>query len=429
MMSARVHGSILVCVLLIAGCAESRQLMPTPSLYTDEAVTLFEALPEEYTSPLVELIYATDRVPETDEAGNLHYGYGRSNSLAVGTTVVNLGQNATWEDLVEASRTHTRTGDFEMRLVSIDEFARLPSTPIPYQVIDGEIVEDPEAVAALDASIARLQAEVRRRLALTPRKDVYIYVHGYHNTFEDAAFALAELWHFFGREGLPIVYTWPAGYPGIFGYTYDRESSEFTVFHLKQVITWLSAQPEIENIHLIAHSRGTDVAFAAFRELVIWARGAGLSPRERFKIANLVIAAPDVDVQIIGQRVAAERLALEVGQATLYSSPNDEAIGFAETLFASPRGRLGTVEIGDLTEDEIRRMKATAARVSVVNFDEQHSSGYGHDYFRTNAAVSSDLVLMIRYGLKPGDPGRPLEHIGLNFWRVPEGYPANAKIE
>jgi len=429
MMSARVHGSILACVLLIAGCAESRQLMPTPNLYTDGTVTLFEALPEEYTSPLVELIYVTDRVPETDEAGNLSYGYGRSNSLAIGTTVVNLGQNATWEDLVEASRTHTRSGDFEMRLVSIDEFARLPPTPIPYQVIDGEIVDDPEAVAALDASVARLQAEVRRRLALTPRKDVYIYVHGYHNTFEDAAFALAELWHFFGREGLPIVYTWPAGYPGLFGYTYDRESSEFTVFHLKQLIKWLSAQPEIENIHLIAHSRGTDVAISAFRELVIWARGAGLNPRERFKIANLVIAAPDIDVQIIGQRVAAERLALEVDQATLYSSPNDEAIGFAETLFASPRGRLGTVEIGDLTEAEILRMKASAARVTVVNFEGKHSTGYGHDYFRTNAAVSSDLVLMIRYGLKPGDPGRPLEHIGLNFWRIPEGYPANAKIE
>jgi len=38
-------------------------------------------------------------------------------------------------------------------------------------------------------------------------------------------------------------------------------------------------------------------------------------------------------------------------------------------------------------------------------------------------------VLMIRYGFKPGEPGRPLEHIGLNFWRVPEGYPANAEIE
>ena len=428
-MSIRVYGPILACVLLIAGCAESRNLMPTPNLYTDETVTLFEALPAEYTSPLVELIYVTDRAQETDEAGNLRYGYNRSNSLAIGTTVVNLGQNATWEELVEASQTHTRFGKFELRLVSIDEFTRLPPTPMPFQVMDGKIVQVPEAVAARDASVARLQAEVRRRLALTPRKDVYIYVHGYHNTFEDAAFALAELWHFFGREGLPIIYTWPAGYPGIFGYTYDRESSEFTVFHLKQVIKWLSEQPEVENIHLIAHSRGTDVAVSAFRELVIWARGAGVSPRERFKIKNVIFAAPDLDLQVISQRIAAEHLALAVDQATLYSSPNDEAIGIAETLFASPRGRLGTLGIGDLTEAEIGRMKANAARMTVVNFEGKHSTGYGHDYFRNNPAVSSDLVLNLRYGFKPGEAGRPLEHIGLNFWRVPEGYPTTAKIE
>ena len=428
MMFARVHGPILACVLLIAGCAESRQLMPTPNLYTDEKATLFEALPQEYASTLVELIYVTDRAPETDEVGNLRYGYKRSNSLAVGTTVVDLGQNATWEELVEASRTRTRFGKFELALVSIEEFTRLPPTPIPYKVINGEVVEDPEAVAAVEASVALVQAEVDRRLALTPRKDVYIYVHGYNNTFEDAAFALAELWHFFGREGLPIIYTWPAGHPGIFGYTYDRESSEFTVFHLKQLIKWLAEQPEIENIHLIAHSRGTDVAISAFRELVIWARGAGLDPREHFKIKNFVLAAPDLDVQVISQRIAAERLALAVDQATLYSSPDDKAIGLAELLFASPRGRLGTLEISELNEEEIGRMKANASRVTVVNFQGE-STGYGHNYFRNNPAVSSDLVLMIRYGFKPGEPGRPLEHIGLNFWRVPEGYPANAEIE
>jgi len=428
MMSARLHGPFLICALLIVGCAESRQLMPTPNLYTDEKATLFEALPEEYASTLVELIYVTDRVPETDESGNLRYGYGRSNSLAVGTTIVDLGKNATWEDLVEASRTRTRLNDFELRLVSIDEFTRLPPTPVPYEVIDGKVFEDHEIVAIRDASVARLQAEVKRRLALTPRKDVYLYVHGYNNTFEDAAFALAELWHFFGREGLPIVYTWPAGHPGIFGYTYDRESSEFTVFHLKQVIKWLSEQPEIENIHLIAHSRGTDVALSAFRELVIWARGAGINPRERFKIKNFIIAASDLDVQVVSQRVAAEYLALAVDQATLYTSPNDKAIGIAEWLFASPRGRVGTLSIDELNEEEIARMKVNAGRVNVVNF-EGESTGYGHNYFRTNPAVSSDLVLMIRHGLKPGEPGRPLEHVGLNFWRVPEGYPAKAKIE
>ncbi len=427
MIFARAYVAFLACGLLLTGCAEARQLMPTPNLYADDKATLFEVLPEEYESTRVELIYVTDRVPETDAAGNLRYGYNRSNSVGVGTTVVDLGRNVTWEDLVEASRTRSRLGRFELSLVSIDEFERLPPSPLPYQVIDGEVVEEPEAVAARDASIARVRAEVRRRLALTPRKDVYIYVHGYHNSFADAAYALAELWHFFGREGLPIVYTWPAGYPGLFGYTYDRESSEFTVFHLKQVIRWLAEQPEIENIHLIAHSRGTDVAISAFRELVIWARGAGFDPRYHFKIKNFVLAAADMDLQVISQRIAAERLALAVDQATLYASPGDQAIGIAEWLFASPRGRVGTLEIGELTEDEIWRMKANAARVTVVNF-EGESSGYGHSYFRTNPAVSSDLVLKIRYGLKPGEAGRPLEHIGLNFWRVPEGYPADSAI-
>ena len=60
MISARVHGPLLACVLLIAGCAEGRQLMPTPNLYTDEKATLFQALPQEYASTQVELLYVTD---------------------------------------------------------------------------------------------------------------------------------------------------------------------------------------------------------------------------------------------------------------------------------------------------------------------------------------------------------------------------------
>ena len=71
---------------------------------------------------------------------------------------------------------------------------------------------------------------------------------------------MAELWHFLGRIGVPIIYTWPAGYPGLFGYTYDRESSEFTVNHFRELLTLMAGFPEIEKINLIAHSRGTDIA-------------------------------------------------------------------------------------------------------------------------------------------------------------------------
>jgi esterase/lipase superfamily enzyme len=340
----------------------------------------------------------------------------------VGTTVVDLGEEVTWADLLEASRSQSRSINFQLQLESISEYSRLTPSPLPFRVVDGKPVNDPDAVAELDASLEPLWAEVARRMALTPRKDVFLFVHGYPNTFDDAAFALAELWHFLGREGLPLLYTWPAGYPGLFGYTYDRESSEFTIYHLKQVIKWLSGLPEIENIHLIAHSRGTDVAVSAFRELVIWARGAGISARERFKIKNVVLAAPDLDLQVMDQRVVGERLGVEVGQVTLYSSPDDRAIGLAETLFASPRGRLGTLNVSELSKTEISALKATGGHVTIVNFH-GGSDSYGHSYFRTNPSVSSDVVLLLRYGLKPGEPGRPLEHLGQSFWRIPPGYP------
>jgi len=59
---------------------------------------------------------------------------------------------------------------------------------------------------------------------------------------------MTELWFFLGRIGIPIVYTWPAGHPGIFGYTYDLESSEFTVYHLRRVLTAIAKFPEVEKI-------------------------------------------------------------------------------------------------------------------------------------------------------------------------------------
>jgi len=422
MSMSRNFGIILVA--LLTGCATGWPLMPTPNIYAEAQAELFEEIPEAFESTKVELLYVTDRAPETDEEGNLHYGFRRSHSLAFGTTVVDLGREVTWEDLVEASKNESRSIDFDLQMISTTEIVRLFPEPTPYTIVDGKIVDDPDVVTARDENIGRLQDEVARRLALTPRKDVYLYVHGYHNTFEDASFALAELWHFLGREGLPIVYTWPAGYPGLFGYTYDRESSEFTVFHLKQTIRWLSEQPDVENIHLIAHSRGTDVMMSAVRELVIAARGADDLPQRRYKIANLVLAAPDIDFEVALQRIAAERIGLEVGQLTLYTSPQDKAIGFAERLFASPRGRLGTLDASDFEAAELRVLKSNPGLLTVVNFKgSPDAPGFGHSYFRTNPSVSSDLVLLLRYGLKPGEPGRPLEDLGIGFWRVPPGYP------
>ncbi len=237
----------------------------------------------------------------------------------------------------------------------------------------------------------------------------------------------AELWHFLGRIGVLIIYTWPAGYPGLFGYTYDRESSEFTIYHLRETLSFLASFPEVEKIHLIAHSRGTGVAIAAVRELTISARATGIDPKAKFKIHNLVLVAPDLDVQVAVQRIAGDKLDYSVNRFTIYTSSADEAIGVAEWLFSSPRGRVGTIGMEDMSEVLKAALEFSPKSVKHINYSPAPNSptgSYGHSYFRTAPTVSSDLVLMLRDDLDAGTPGRPLKPMGLGFWRIPPGYPA-----
>jgi esterase/lipase superfamily enzyme len=380
-------------------------------------------------TPEVDILYVTDRRPEQDEAGKLRYGYGRSKSVAFGSVVVDIGHDLTWDALVEGTQSSDSARVFELSVRSVEEIGRFPRTPAPYTVVDNAFIEDREYTAREDQAADRFRQEVLRRLALTPRKEVFIYVHGYNNTFDDAAYVAAEFWHFLGREGVPILYTWPAGYPGLFGYTYDRESSEFTVFHLKQILSIVSAMPEVKAMHIIAHSRGTDTVTAAVRELFISARSAGVHPLERYKIQNLVLVAPDLDVGVVQQRLTAERVAHGFGNFTMYYSPSDDAIGIAESLFSSPRGRLGTLDLSKVSARDLDVVELRSEDVALILFeggdsDEGETQGsYGHSYFRTNPRVSSDLFLMLRYGLPPGSPGRPLEKLRPGFYKIPPGYP------
>jgi esterase/lipase superfamily enzyme len=404
-------------------------MMETPNIHLDPNRDFYGDLHEDLKSTEVPLFYVTDRAPEeNEECCGLQYGYERSSSLAFGSAVVDLGVDITWEELAEASRMQRRLRPVKLELRDVTEITRTPDLPLPAKEVEGRIVEEPGLAAQLAESREAFRRVLARQLELTPRKEVFIYVHGFHNSFADAAFAMGELWHFLGRIGVPIIYTWPAGYSGLFGYTYDRESSEFTVYHFRSLLKLIASYPEVEKIHLIAHSRGTDVAVAAVRELTIEARAAGVDPRKKFKIHNLILAAPDLDVQVATQRIVGDRLSMSVERFTVYTSPEDKAISIASRLFASPRGRVGTLGQEQLAGATLAQVEYSTANIAFVNFESAvdamfTGADYGHSYFRDAPTVASDLVLMLRDDLDPGTPGRPLKPLGPHFWRVPPGYP------
>jgi esterase/lipase superfamily enzyme len=396
--------------------------MPAPNLYTQPgAPPLFNNLPESLKTSRAELVYVTDRKPEQDESGNLIYGYGRSQSIAFGTVTVAIEPDSSWAELERASLDPDRGKDLTLRVVNIEEQHRFPRTPLPAVVTGNSIEIDPDALGMVEESEQALRQFLAARLAESPRKEVLLFVHGFNNHFEDAAETLAELWHFLGRDIVPIVYTWPAGRGGASGYIYDRESGEFTVFHLKNLIDFLGRIEEIEKVHLMAHSRGTDVLTSAVRELMIQTRAEGRDPIEAYRVENLVLAAPDLDMDVVSQRIIAEYLGTTIEYITVYTSQGDRAVSMAERFFRS-RGRIGTMSPEDLAAAD-RTLLSEIEGTSFIEYTGRTDST-GHGYFHSSPAVSSDIVLTLRYGKQPGaEHGRPLRNVAPLFWQVEPGYP------
>lgn len=414
--------SVLV-IALLAGCSSDLYLVPSPNLYTHkDAPDPFTEVAEAFRTSEVRVLYGTDRVAEPTETGMREFGFQRAMSLEVGYVTVSMGEKFTWEQLVAASRSSKREHDIVTKVADVKMLDRFPDSNLPPVVKDGLPFERPDVIQGnLDAE-AHVHATIKEFIAPARRKEIFLYVHGYNNTFDEAAVRMSTLWHFLGREGVPAIYSWPAGSGGILrGYNRDRESGEFTVYHLKQFYKALASSPDVHKIHIIAHSRGTDVTVTALRELLLEYKHLSTGVREKMKLGNLILAAPDLDWEVFNQRFLAERLGVVMESFTTYVSQNDKAISLADWLFASGQ-RLGTLLGRDVKTDWQKMIKESpsAAMIDVAST----TSGLGHAYFVDSPETLSDIILLLRDGRKPGaEHGRPLVRREDGFWEVRDGYP------
>ena len=412
----------LFLTLLLVGCSSAPKLMPTPNIYADGGSYPESSVRPGLKSNKVDLLFVTDRAPETTADGTLKYGIGRSASVGFGSAIVEIGNDLSWQELVEMSETSSRSTSPPVRVISRNELGRFPATPHAFLVVDGEVREDPEVQAEYDRVASQFRREINRRMSQTGSNEVHIFIHGFNNSFDWAAVSFAELWHFLGRQGVPLLYSWPAAHGGLFGYFVDRESGEFTIYHLKNLIRLLASFPEVERINLLAHSRGSGVAATALRELIIEARAAGLNPREQFRIENLILAAPDVDFDIVRQRFMAEKIGPAFGQLTVYTTESDKALSLSQTLMSGTR--FGQIRATDLGEQE-QAIFSIVKNVAFIDVLGVHGF-IGHAYYLGNPSTSSDIIRIINNGSRPGSPERPLTHRMLNFWEMPVDYPGSS---
>ena len=415
--------AVLYLTLLLVGCSSTPKLMPTPNIYADGGSYPESSVLPGLKSNQVDLLYVTDRAPEMTADGKLEYGSGRSASVGFGSAIVEIGNDLSWQELLAITEASPRTTSPKIQVTSRTELGRFPSTPHPFLVVNGKARENPKVQAEYKQMASVFRKEINRRMAQTGSNEVHIFIHGYNNSFDWAAASLAEIWHFLGRQGTPLLYSWPAAHGGMFGYFVDRESGEFTIYHLKNLVRLLASFPEVERINIISHSRGTAVTTTALRELIIEARAAGHDPRKLYRIENLIMAAPDLDFDVVRQRFMAEKIGPAFGKITVYTTDSDKALGLSQTLMSGTR--FGRIRVTDLGEQEQAIFKVVK---NVTFIDVRGAKGFaGHAYYLGNPATSSDIIRIINSGAKPGSPERPLIHRMLNFWEMPVDYLGSPK--
>ncbi len=410
---------LLLLSLCLAACSQTRYLVSPPAAYLAEATYPDAELPQNLKQPRATLLYATDRLPDPEAAPAIAYSNQRSRSLILGAVDVSFGSGSSWDDLRDIQELAAEEAPIPIDVANVTELTRYPETPVPFNVVNGRPVPIPEAATAQRAADQISRDAIRKMIRLTGKNDILLFIHGVNNGFNDASLTLAELWHYTGRTTVPVLYSWPAGNTGLTGYFKDREAGEFTLYHLKSFLRMISGMPEVRNIHILAHSRGTDVMTTALRELIIETRSSGSNPKSVLKVENLILAAPDLDFGVASQRLIAEAFGLYIGQITVYINEGDSALGLSQSLMAGIR--FGRIRADDIDPNE----RAIFARVKNVNFIDIEGEGgaFGHAYYTRNPAVLSDIGALINEQAKPGTAARPLQNIEGNFWFLPEEYP------
>lgn len=229
--------------------------------------------------------------------------------------------------------------------------------------------------------------DLRSRVAGSPSKDAFVFVHGYNTTFEDAARRTAQMAYDLKFQGAPILYSWPSQ-GELTKYTFDENNVEWSWRHLYDFLQALSQQSGATTIHLIAHSMGNRALTNTLQRLP-----QTTAPLFR----EVILAAPDIDADLFKQMAADMRG--KAGRITLYASSKDDALKASKVAH-------GELRAGDsdrmVIVDGVDSIDASAAATDFL----------GHGYV-FKSSILFDINNLFKLGKPPGERDKlKEEHLG-----------------
>lgn len=308
----------------------------------------------------VRVFYGTNRAPSGEPEPALYYGKARG-QLQFGyldVTIPKMHKEAELETQPRWAEFVFDAGEARSRYVLLDKV-----TPL-----------------AQGDFLRLLQQQIRSSRS----RDVFIFVHGFNNTFEDAARRAAQLAYDLDFDGTPMLYSWPSQ-ASTTGYAADEAAVGVGGLKMADFLDLVVAHSGAERIHLLAHSMGNRALLEALQSYL-----ARRAPQDRQHIfGQIVFTAPDVDREYFMDAIEPLRTAAD--RVTLYASDNDYALRSSQFFHGAPRaGSAG-------------RFIIALAGLDTIDMSALRADGdpLGHSYFAANGGAIFDIFRLLWRGDPP----------------------------
>ncbi len=272
---------------------------------------------------------------------------------------------------------------------------------------------------------ARFLTDLQRAAARTPKREVLLFIHGFDNSFEEAAKTATRIAHGVDFQGAAVLYSWPSA-GGAASYLQDRNNAYWAVHYLKEFLADMLAAQWIDRVNVVVHSMGNEVFIRAYAELADECARANCGDLKKLK--TIVLVSPDVDREIFLDQHAG-KLMSQGARIVLYSSRSDVALAASSLIQGGDYERLG-------------KNVVCIPGLHITDASDVKTDVLGHSWIADSRSVLSDLRCVLtegcnRYASKllqeyicppearyylPVPEGQDRATNGASFWRlnVPE---------
>jgi esterase/lipase superfamily enzyme len=238
-------------------------------------------------------------------------------------------------------------------------------------------------------------SEIERAAARTPGREVLLFIHGFDNSFEDAAKTAVRIGVGIGFNGAAVLYSWPSlGSPT--AYMADRNNAYWSVSGLKELLSDLTSSPWIGRVSVVVHSMGNEVFIRAYGQLANECASTRGGCADVRKVRAIVLAAPDMDRDVFLEQWA-EKITRLGPRVVLYSSDADMALAASALVQGGDYERLG-------------KNAPCIPGLHVTDVSDVKTDVLGHSWISQSRAVLKDLRCAVTEGCDRYAAGILREH-------------------